>query len=112
MNSRQAAKAAGQRVMELERILALNKMDIIEYNLCILRMIDGESPCVLCEDYEECQLEAKDGKGCGEWMLRSNEKRKAQAAAAKEEAEKAGEPDAQGTEEGTDIDPVQCVEEQ
>lgn len=103
MNSRQAAKAAGQRVMELERILALNKMDIVNYNLCILSMIDGKSPCEFCEDYEECQLEAKADKGCGEWMLKIPKP---------VQAEKVGEPDAKGTKEGTDIDPVQCVEEQ
>jgi len=70
MNGRQAAKMAGQRVMELERILALNKADIVNYNLCILSMIDGKSPCDWCEDQQECQLQAKGGTGCEEWMLR------------------------------------------
>ena len=70
MNARQAAKAASLRVMELERLLALNKGDIVNYNLCILHMIDGGSPCGFCEDEMECQLEAKGGKGCGDWMLK------------------------------------------
>ena len=72
MNARQSAKLAGMRVAELERILALNKADIVNYNLCILHQIDGGSPCVFCEDENECQLEAKGGKGCGDWMLRMN----------------------------------------
>lgn len=104
MNQRQANKLAAQRVPELERILGLYKLDTVDYNLCILHQIDGGSPCIFCEDYDECQLEAKDGKGCVEWMLRSNEKR--------QKAAKAGDPDAQGTEEGTDLDSVQRVEEQ
>jgi len=71
MNARQAARAAAQRIAEDERIMALNKADIIDYNTCILAMIDGKTPCIYCEDYKECQLEAKDGKGCDQWMLRS-----------------------------------------
>ena len=108
MNGRQAAKLASLQVIELERIRALNTEDIIDYNLCILSMIDGRSPCPFCEDYDECQLEAKDHKGCGEWMVRSHEKRIATAAQA---AEEAGDPDGeQGSETG--IDSVQRVEEQ
>ena len=84
MNARQSAKLAGQRVAELERILALNKADIIDYNLCILSQIDGGDPCVFCEDYDECQLEAK-GQGCGDWMMRSQMKRAASAAKEVEE---------------------------
>ena len=107
MNGRQAAKMASLRVAELERILALNKADIIDYNLCILSQIDGGDPCVFCEDYEECQLEAK-GHGCSDWMMRSQMKRAATAAKA---AEEAGDPDGeQGSETG--IDSVQRVEEQ
>ena len=71
MNAKQAAKAAAKRIEECERIMALNKADIIDYNKVIADMICGESPCPMCEDWNECQLEAKAGKGCSEWMLRS-----------------------------------------
>jgi hypothetical protein len=99
MNQRQANKLAAQMIPELERRLEYNKVDITNYNLCILHQINGGSPCIFCEDYEECQLEAKDGRGCGEWMLKSQTK--------------AGEQqDAQRQEEGTDIGPVQRLEEQ
>ena len=70
MNARQAAKAAAARITELERIIALNKADIADYNKCILDMIAGESACVFCEDWEECNLDAKAGKGCDMWLLR------------------------------------------
>ena len=70
MNARQAAKAAAERIKECERVMALNKADIIDYNKVIADMICGESPCPWCEDWEECKLEAKGGKGCSEWMLR------------------------------------------
>ena len=70
MNSRQAAKAAAKRIEECERVMALNKADIQDYNRIILDMICGESPCPYCEDWNECQLDAKAGKGCSEWMLR------------------------------------------
>lgn len=44
--------------------------DIKRYNECIDCMIAGGSPCQWCEDYKECQLQAKkDGKGCELWML-------------------------------------------
>lgn len=69
MNARQAAKAAAKRIEENERVLKLNKADIVAYNNCILSMIAGGSPCDYCEDIEECQLDAK-GKGCSEWMLK------------------------------------------
>ena len=70
MNARQAAKAAAEIIKEQERVMALNKKDIIDYNNCILSMIEGGDPCEYCEDKEECQLEAK-GKGCDQWMLKS-----------------------------------------
>lgn len=97
MNARQAAKAAAARIEEMERVAALNKQDIIQYNKCILDMIAGESPCAYCEDWNECQLEEKSGKGCAEWMLR---------------IWKAGEPDGTEGETEGDEDPVQRVEEQ
>lgn len=73
MNARQAAKAAAKRIEELERVAALNKADIIDYNKCIEHMIQNGSPCDYCEDLQECQLEAKGKTGCTEWMLRSQE---------------------------------------
>ena len=73
MNARQAAKAAAKRIEELERVAALNKADIVDYNKCVEHMIQGGSPCDYCEDLQECQLEAKGKTGCTEWMLRSQE---------------------------------------
>ena len=70
MNGRQAAKLAAKRIEEMERVAALNCADIVDYNKCILHMIAGGSPCEYCEDLEECQLQAKGGTGCGEWMLK------------------------------------------
>ena len=71
MNARQAAKAAAERIKEMERVAAINKADIIDYNKCIMDMIAGKSPCDWCEDMIECQLQAKaEGKGCEDWMLR------------------------------------------
>ena len=68
-----AAKAAAKRIEELERVAALNKADIIDYNKCVEHIIQGGSPCDYCEDLQECQLEAKGKTGCTEWMLRSQE---------------------------------------
>lgn len=70
MNGRQAARAAAQRIEELEHIVRLNTADIQAYNQVILGQIKGESPCGLCNDREECQREEKDGKGCEDWLLK------------------------------------------
>lgn len=70
MNARQAAKAAAKQIEELENYNARCKADITAYNQCIRGMIAGESPCRWCEEHEECQLEAKDGKGCDDWWLK------------------------------------------
>ena len=71
MNARQAAKAASLRIAEMERVAALNKQDIIDYNACILGIIDGKSPCEWCEDLEDCLSGSKDvSTGCANWMLR------------------------------------------
>lgn len=70
MNARQAAKAASLKIKSMEHTLALNKADIIDYNLVIQALIAGKSPCDWCEDLQECQLEAKGKNGCSEWMLR------------------------------------------
>lgn len=69
MNARQAARAAAKKIEELENFNARSKADITVYNHVILQMIDGKSPCPWCEENKECQLEAKDGKGCQEWWL-------------------------------------------
>lgn len=70
MNARQAAKAAAQRIEELENYNRRCSADIKAYNQCIDAMIVGESPCQWCMEHDECQLEAKDGKGCSEWWLK------------------------------------------
>ena len=70
MNARQAAKAAAIKIQSMEHTLALNKADIIDYNIVIQALIAGKSPCDWCEDLQECQLDAKGGKGCSEWLLR------------------------------------------
>ena len=75
MNARQAAKAAAKRIEELEFTGARAAADIKAYNEVILAMIEGKSPCEWCEAREECQLEAKDGKGCSEWWLKFEEEK-------------------------------------
>ena len=97
MNARQAAKAAAKRIEELEHITLANKWDIQQYNKCIQDMIAGESPCLYCEDWNECQLEAKGGKGCPEWILKFW---------------KAGDLDAVRASEGDTNDSVLSVEKQ
>ena len=72
MNGRQAAKAAAARIAEMERVAALNRADIIDYNKCILDMINGHSACDWCEDQQECRDAGKtEIAGCDDWMLRS-----------------------------------------
>ncbi len=70
MNGRQAAKAAAKRIEELEYVGMRQMLDVQQYVACVHGMIEGNSPCPYCEDYEECQLEAKDGKGCTQWWLK------------------------------------------
>ena len=69
MNQRQSLKAASKHIQELEDFNARASADIKAYNTIILCMIEGASPCGWCEERAECQLEAKDGKGCSEWWL-------------------------------------------
>lgn len=69
MNGRQAAKAAAKKIEEMEHYNARCKTDITHYNVVIQALIAGESPCPWCEDYKECQLTAKDVKGCEHWWL-------------------------------------------
>ena len=70
MNSRQAAKAAAKHIEEMEYAISRYIIDVKAYNQCILAMIHGKSPCEWCEDRGECEQEAKDGKGCGDWFLK------------------------------------------
>lgn len=72
MNARQAAKLAAKKIEELEDYNRRCVRDIRAYNALILKMIDGGSPCELCEEYQECELSEKDGKGCMEWWLTNN----------------------------------------
>lgn len=72
MNARQAAKAAAKRIEELEFRVMMNVLDIKDYNAVIEALIDGNSPCQWCEDWVECQLEAKGQRGCSEWILHNN----------------------------------------
>lgn len=69
MNAKQSLKLATQRIAELEDWNRRAKQDIQDYIKCICTMIEGGSPCQWCEEYEECQLQAKGGKGCTEWWL-------------------------------------------
>ena len=70
MNARQAAKAASKRIQELESLVAGQTQDIKDLYSAIHDHISGESLCLWCEEYPECQLEAKMGKGCPQWWLR------------------------------------------
>lgn len=87
-NAKQSLKLAAQHIHNMEHTLMLNKLDIIDYNKVIADMIAGESPCPMCEDWNECQLDAKGGKGCAEWMLRMQ---KVTQVDVKQEAEDASE---------------------
>ena len=85
MNSRQAARAAAQKIEELEFRLAMNILDIRDYNRVIEELILQKSPCPWCEDFEECKLEAKNMYGCPEWILHNNAKRVTEVDVDKEE---------------------------
>lgn len=69
MNARQAAKAAAKKIEEMQHYNDKCKADIMAYNAVIQAMIEGKSPCPWCEEHEECQLTAKDVKGCDQWWL-------------------------------------------
>ena len=70
MNAKQALKKVVQRNADLEDYNRRASADIKAYNECIDTMIAGGSPCPWCMEYDECQLEAKNGKGCSEWWLK------------------------------------------
>lgn len=72
MNARQAAKAAGKRIEELEWYNKSAGATIRKLYHALDVIFSGGNVCELCEDYEECQLEAKkQGKGCPEWSHKS-----------------------------------------
>jgi len=73
MNGRQAAKLAAKKLEESEYVNMMQSKDIQDYNAVIQHMIAGGSPCDYCEELNECQLQAKGGKGCTEWWLRYRE---------------------------------------
>jgi len=72
MNAKQSLRAAASRILELEDFNRRCSADIRAYVSCIHHLLDGESPCPFCEEENECQLEAKGGKGCHEWWLKNN----------------------------------------
>ena len=69
MNAKQALKMASKHIADLEDFNRRATIDNKAYNKVIEGMIRGESPCPWCNDYQECQLQAKDGKGCEDWFL-------------------------------------------
>lgn len=69
MNGRQAAKAAAEKIEQLEYANKLYTLDVRAYNAVIMSMIGGGSPCGWCHDHGECQKQEKDGTGCDEWVL-------------------------------------------
>ena len=72
MNARQAAKAASERIADLEISLRRAMSDIKRYNQVIDSMIAGGDPCDYCEDCKECHL-SDHGRGCKLWMLKFEE---------------------------------------
>jgi hypothetical protein len=77
--------------------------DIKCYVACIHSTVDGESICNWCESYEECKLEAKDGKVCAEWWLKFPEKEEDHEEAAVPAADT---DPAAGESGGSGVDPV------
>lgn len=69
MNGRQAAKAASKRIEELENFNRRSKATVKGLYECIDILLSGGNICERCEDFEECQLEAK-GKGCADWLMK------------------------------------------
>ena len=73
MNARQAAKAAAKKIEELEDYNQRSSADNKAYVQTIHGMIDGKSPCEMCEEHRLGECEHPDcylGKGCSEWWLR------------------------------------------
>jgi hypothetical protein len=72
MNAKQALKAASKRIEELEHFNRMSRATVVSLYKALDAVFSGGNLCELCEDYEECQLEAKkQGKGCPEWSHKS-----------------------------------------
>ena len=72
MNAKQALKAASKRIEELEHFNRMSRATVISLYKALDAIFSGGNVCELCEDYEECQLEAKEqGKGCPDWSPKS-----------------------------------------
>lgn len=74
MNAKQSLRAANKQLQEYEqlfqeqaRLLSMYKTDVKNFYECIEGTVDGKSICDWCDQYNECQLQAKGGKGCKEW---------------------------------------------
>lgn len=68
MNGRQAAKMAAARIEELEYFNRSAAATIRTLYQAVDALLTGGDVCIMCEDYDECQLEAKnEGKGCRDW---------------------------------------------
>jgi len=73
MNARQAAKAAAKKIEELEDYNQRSSADNKAYVQTIHSIIEGKSPCEMCEEHRLGECEHPDcymGKGCSEWWLR------------------------------------------
>ena len=94
MNGRQAAKAAAQRIQELEIVNAMQVRDIQDYNAAIMDVIAGKSLCNWCENnrLDECDRESRGSAGCSEWWLKYPEK---------EQESEGGDPDGEAQESET-----------
>ena len=74
MNAKQSLRAVNKQLQEYEelfqeqaRLLSMYKADVKNFYECIEGTVDGKSICDWCDQYNECQLQAKGGKGCKEW---------------------------------------------
>lgn len=76
MNARQAARAAAQRIEELEYANMLYACDVKAYNAVIEGTAEGKSICDWCEwnkdEEHACDPERKGGRGCTDWALMWN----------------------------------------
>lgn len=72
MNGRQAARAAAQKIEELEYANKQYAHEIRLFYETVGHMIRHGSPCDYCEDREACREAGKDLTiGCDEWFLDS-----------------------------------------
>jgi hypothetical protein len=81
MNKKQALKSQekiiAQQEAMIEALKDFNKRSSATVKglyQCIDVLIQGGNICERCEDYEECQLKAKEeGKGCEDWSMKDIE---------------------------------------